>query len=121
MQHAYTQFTENKFAFSFSHTVAEYILGDAPLLPKPWVDAEHILFPVHISSQEHWILLRLNLKNFSLYVYNSLKDTHGYAAEVVKAYSVMLAIFFKEMGIGCGNDTPLRVEVVSDLPVQQTP
>ena len=54
-------------------------------------------------------------------MYNSLKDTHGYAAEVVKAYSVMLAIFFKEMGIVCGPDTALRVEVVFDLPVQQTP
>ena len=95
LQKAYTQFIENNFIFSFSHTVSEYILGIVILLPKSWVDVEHILFPVHISSQQHWILLRLSIKDWSVYVYNSFKDTHGYAAEVVKAYSVMLLIFLK--------------------------
>ena len=60
------------------------------------------------------------LRNTLVYVYNYLNDTHDYVAEVVKAYSVMLPIFFKEMRIGYGHKTPLRVEVVFNLPVQQT-
>ena len=63
LQKAYTQFIENNFIFSYNHTVTEYILGYVMLLPKSWVDVEHILFHVHISSQEYWILLRLSIKD----------------------------------------------------------
>ena len=51
LQKCYTQFTENKFTFSFDHIMSEYILGDVMLLAKSWVNVEHIMFPVHISSQ----------------------------------------------------------------------
>ena len=100
--------------------MSKYILGDVRLLPKLWVDVEYILFPVHISSQQHRILVRLNIKDWYIFIYNSLKDAHDYTAEVVKAYSVMLPIFFKEMGISSGHEITLRVEVVSNLHVQQT-
>ena len=53
LQKAYTQFTKINFTFSYNHTVTKYILGDVMLLSKPWVDVEHILFPVHINSQQH--------------------------------------------------------------------
>ena len=96
LQKAYTKLTENKFTFSFYYTVSKYILEDVMLMAKPWVDIEHILFLVHINSQQHWILARLSIKDWCIYLYNSLKSTPSiaYTLEVINAYSVMLPIFF---------------------------
>ena len=67
------------------------------LMAKPRVDVEYILFPIHINSQQHWILIRVSIKDWCIYLYNYLKGSKAYDVEVVKAYSIMLPIFFKSL------------------------
>ena len=85
--------------FSFDHIVSEYIIGDVMLKSTSWVDVENILFPIYIKSQQHWVLGRLSIKDWCIYLYNSLKGARDniFVVDVIKCYSVMLPIFLKRL------------------------
>ena len=56
LQQANALLLKNDFIFSFQHTVAEYILGDAMQKSTPWTDVKNVLFSIHFESQQHWVL-----------------------------------------------------------------
>ena len=128
---------DGEFNFGFEKLISQYILGETILYGKPWVDVDDILFPIHIKTQEHWVLGRLSIKDRCFYVYNSLRSARGDALvlEVVKSYSELLPLYFERFDFFDGRNDIDRVKgpyankkasdaflikMVDDLPQQST-
>lgn len=128
---------DGELNFSFENIITQYILGENVLYGMAWVDVDDVLFPIHISSQEHWVLGRLNFQHRCFFVYNSWRSTRGDAlvSDVVKCYSVMLPLFLEKLDFFNGrtyvdrNAGPYAnirdsdsfcIEMVDDLPQQNT-
>ena len=128
---------DGEFNFGFEKLISQYILGETILYGKPWVDVDDILFPIHIKTQEQWVLGRLSIKDRCFYVYNSLRSARGDALvlEVVKSYSELLPLYFERHDFFDGRNDIDRVKrpyankkasnaflikMVDDLPQQST-
>ena len=77
------------------HCISEYILGYFMFCNKPWLEVDHVLFPIHVVKQKHWVLARLSFKERCLYVYDSMRGvTHDRGvSEVLDCYSILLPLF----------------------------
>ncbi|XP_060960718.1 uncharacterized protein LOC133031267 [Cannabis sativa] len=59
---------------SLSHNVAQYIQGGKILCATPWHLVDHVVMPINVKLQDHWICGRLNIVDRRIYLYNSLRS-----------------------------------------------
>ncbi|KAF4347761.1 hypothetical protein G4B88_019533 [Cannabis sativa] len=59
---------------SLSHNVAQYIHGGKILCATHWHLVDHVVMPINVKLQDHWICGRLNIAERLIYLYNSLRS-----------------------------------------------
>ncbi|KAF4391471.1 hypothetical protein G4B88_005542 [Cannabis sativa] len=81
---------------SLSHNVAQYIQGGKILCATPWHLVDHVVMPINVKLQDHWICGRLNIVDRRIYLYNSLRSGRYMTAakEACKPFSVILPYYF---------------------------
>ncbi|KAF4400706.1 hypothetical protein G4B88_001261 [Cannabis sativa] len=114
-----------------AHLIAHYIRSLRILCSKPWYEADHVLFIINLRKESHWVFGHLDLIEGVLFLYNSLRTAKMNAAarNAMKAYSVLLPLFFDLLGfwknrshapdLGSDPKAPLRVVEIGGLPSQQ--
>ncbi|KAF4347513.1 hypothetical protein F8388_020368 [Cannabis sativa] len=114
-----------------AHPIAHYIRGLRIPCSKPWYEADHVLFIINLRRESHWVFGRLDLNERILFLYNSLRTAkmNVAARNAMKAYSVLLPLFFDLLGfwknrshappLGSDPTAPLRIVEISGLPSQQ--
>ncbi|KAF4348390.1 hypothetical protein G4B88_015058 [Cannabis sativa] len=53
---------------SLSHNVAQYIQGGKILCATPWHLVDHVVMPINVKLQDHWICGRLNIVDRRIYI-----------------------------------------------------
>ena len=83
-----------------AHPIAHYIRGMRIPCSKPWYEADHVLFIINLRRESHWVFGRLDVHERTLFLYNSLRTAKMNAAarNAMKAYSVLLPLFFDLLG-----------------------
>ncbi|KAM6556096.1 hypothetical protein CsatB_003115 [Cannabis sativa] len=114
---------------SLSHNVAQYIQGGKILCATPWRLVDHVVMPINVKLQDHWICGRLNIVDRRIYLYNSLHSGRYMTAakEACKPFSVILPYFFSMLDFkGLHNEAkfstmePFPIVAVDGLPEQVT-
>ncbi|KAF4365138.1 hypothetical protein F8388_011068 [Cannabis sativa] len=114
---------------SLSHNVAQYIQGGKILCATPWHLVDHVVMPINVKLQDHWICGRLNIVDRRIYLYNSLRSGRYMTAakEACKPFSVILPYYFSMLDfIGLRNETkfstmePFPIVAVDGLPEHVT-
>ncbi|XP_060972005.1 uncharacterized protein LOC115717459 [Cannabis sativa] len=114
---------------SLSHNVAQYIQGGKILCATPWHLVDHVVMPINVKLQDHWICGRLNIVDRRIYLYNSLRSGRYMTAakEACKPFSVILPYYFSMLDFkGLRNETkfstmePFPTVAVDGLPEQVT-
>ncbi|KAF4403060.1 hypothetical protein G4B88_010512 [Cannabis sativa] len=114
---------------SLSHNVALYIQGGKILCATPWHLVDHVVMPINVKLQDHWICGRLNIAERRIYLYNSLRPGRYMTAakEACKPFSVILPYYFSMLDFkGLRNEAkfstmePFPIVVVDGLPEQVT-
>ncbi|XP_060972211.1 uncharacterized protein LOC115717734 [Cannabis sativa] len=114
---------------SLSHNVAQYIQGGKILCATPWHLVDHVVMPINVKLQDHWICGRLNIVDRRIYLYNSLRSGRYMTAakEACKPFSVILPYYFSMLDFkGLRNETkfstmePFPIVAVDDLPEHVT-
>ncbi|XP_062117475.1 uncharacterized protein LOC133831252 [Humulus lupulus] len=119
----------------FDNLISYYIIGEYLFCNTPWVDVDHVLFPVHVKVQLHCVFIHFSLKSRMLTVYNSLvgKKNESIALPDVKAYFVVLPYFLdfldfygyrKDLDLNVdpysvGKKDPIDFNFAKDLPSQE--
>ncbi|XP_060973158.1 uncharacterized protein LOC115695119 [Cannabis sativa] len=114
---------------SLSHNVAQYIQGGKILCATPWHLVDHVVMPINVKLQDHWICGRLNIVDRRIYLYNSLRSGRYMTAakEACKPFSVILPYYFSMLDFkGLRNEAkfstmePFPIVAVDGLPEQVT-
>ncbi|KAF4348270.1 hypothetical protein G4B88_002671 [Cannabis sativa] len=114
---------------SLSHNVAQYIQGGKILCATPWHLVDHVVMPINVKLQDHWICGCLNIAERRIYLYNSLRSGRYMTAtkEACKPFSVILPYYFSMLDFkGLRNEAkfstmePFPIVVVDGLPEQVT-
>ncbi|KAF4364247.1 hypothetical protein F8388_000199 [Cannabis sativa] len=110
---------------SLSHNVAQYIQGGKILCATPWHLVDHVVMPINVKLQDHWICGRLNIVDRRIYLYNSLRS--GRYMTATKPFSVILPYYFSMLDFkGLRNEAkfstmePFPIVAVDGLPEQVT-
>ncbi|KAM6595906.1 hypothetical protein CsatA_006430 [Cannabis sativa] len=107
------------------HAIADYFRGRKMLCGSPWHLCDHVLFIIHMETESHWILGRLNIEEMRMYMYNSLSTAmkDSAAIKACQPFAVLLSHFFalfdefkKENKPVCLD--PFKVVKVDGLPQQ---
>ncbi|KAF4378290.1 hypothetical protein F8388_010729 [Cannabis sativa] len=113
---------------SLSHNVAQYIQGGKILCATPWHLVDHVVMPINVKLQDHWICGRLNIVDRRIYLYNSLRSGRYMTAakEACKPFSVILPYYFSMLDFkGLRNEAkfstmePFPIVAVDGLPEQK--
>ncbi|KAF4352862.1 hypothetical protein F8388_014389 [Cannabis sativa] len=114
---------------SLSHNVAQYIQGGKILCATPWHLVDHVVMPINVKLQDHWICGRLNIVDRRISLYNSLRSGRYMTAakEACKPFSVILPYYFSMLDFkGLRNEAkfstmePFPIVAVDGLPEQVT-
>ncbi|KAF4403147.1 hypothetical protein G4B88_027918 [Cannabis sativa] len=114
---------------SLSHNVAQYIQGGKILCATPWHLVDHVVMPINVKLQDHWICGRLNIVDRRIYLYNSLRSGRYMTAakEACKPSSVILPYYFSMLDFkGLRNKAkfstmePFPIVAIDGLPEQVT-
>ena len=120
---------------AISTVIAEYILGTYNRCPTAWALVDHVVIPVHVAVDSHYILAHFDIKKRLLVVYNSL---HGAAhrknaIDAVEPLSVLIPVYLDNAGFYDSRDdldytegpnlvprsSPLEVVVAENVPEQE--
>ncbi|KAF4347397.1 hypothetical protein G4B88_009145 [Cannabis sativa] len=113
---------------SLSHNVAQYIQGGKILCATPSHLVDHVVMPINVKLQDHWICGRLNIVDRRIYLYNSLRSGRYMTAakEACKSFSVILPYYFSMLDFkGLRNEAkfstmePFPIVAVDGLPEQK--
>ncbi|XP_060972117.1 uncharacterized protein LOC133038088 [Cannabis sativa] len=101
-----------------AHPIAHYIRGMRIPCSKPWYEADHVLFIINLRRESHWVFGRLDVHERTLFLYNSLRTAKMNAAarNAMKAYSVLLPLFFDLLGLRKNRAQVLASHMLSPLP-----
>ncbi|KAF4356796.1 hypothetical protein F8388_000599 [Cannabis sativa] len=71
-------------------------IGRKMLCGSPWHLCDHVLFIIHMETESHWILGRLNIEERRMYMYNSLSTAmkDSAAIKACQPFAVLLPHFF---------------------------
>ncbi|KAF4369763.1 hypothetical protein G4B88_028369 [Cannabis sativa] len=116
---------KNLSLITAQHAIADYIRGRKMLCGSPWHLCDHVFFIIHMETESHWILGRLNIEERRVYMYNSLSTAmkDSAAIKACQPFAVLLPHFFalfdefkKEKKPVCLD--PFEVVKVDGLPQQ---
>ncbi|KAF4356685.1 hypothetical protein F8388_010907 [Cannabis sativa] len=87
---------KGKYAKEPKHAIADYIRGRKMLCGSPWHLCDHVFFIIHMETESHWILGRLNIEERRMYMYNSLSTAmkDSAAIKACQPFAVLLPHFF---------------------------
>ncbi|KAM6581003.1 hypothetical protein CsatA_004777 [Cannabis sativa] len=87
---------KNLSLITAQHAIADYIRGRKMLCGSPWHLCDHVLFIIHMETESHWILGRLNIEERRMYMYNSLSTAmkDSAAIKACQPFAVLLPHFF---------------------------
>ncbi|KAF4376981.1 hypothetical protein F8388_022697 [Cannabis sativa] len=87
---------KNLSLITAQHAIADYIRGRKMLCGSPWHLCDHVLFIIHMETESHWILARLNIEERRMYMYNSLSTAmkDSAAIKACQPFAVLLPQFF---------------------------
>ena len=118
---------------SISAIISAYILGTYHRCGTAWAFVDHVVMPVHVDVDAHFILVHFDIKDSLLVVYNSLHGAahRATALEVVEPLSVLLPTYLDHAGFyesrndldlegpySVPRSTRLKVVVAEDVPEQ---
>ena len=85
--------------FSPDSMISEYISGKSLTAGKPWSLVDEVLMPVNIN--EHWIMVRLNIKGKYLRIYDSIRNEghDEYVGNKLSRYLELLPYFLFSLGL----------------------
>lgn len=126
MQSLYRTFLESgkkMDLIQFTDNIVGYITGHIIRGGVEWCAVDHILFPIHVSSDalggklDHWVLGIFSLKERCIHVYDSLKSkrTESGIRSVVEAYSVLLPYFLLEVNFFDGRRDLLSSDAYQNI------
>ncbi|KAF4396085.1 hypothetical protein G4B88_020722 [Cannabis sativa] len=108
---------------SLSHNVTQYIQGGKILCATPWHLVDHVVMPINVKLQDHWICGHLNIVDRRIY---SLRSERYMTA--AKPFSVILPYYFSMLDFkGLRNEAkfstmePFPIVAVDGLPEQVQP
>lgn len=72
--------------------VAEVIMGYALPCNISWSLVDHVLFPILVMKEKHWLLCRISFKDREMYVYNTLTcdNKDHIALKAVESFRILL-------------------------------
>ncbi|KAF4348070.1 hypothetical protein G4B88_000902 [Cannabis sativa] len=87
---------KNLSLITAQHAIADYIRGGKMLCGSPWHLCDHVLFIIHMETESHWILGRLNIEERRMYMYNSLSTVmkDSAAIKACQPFAMLLPHFF---------------------------
>ncbi|KAF4381724.1 hypothetical protein F8388_021352 [Cannabis sativa] len=87
---------KNLSLITAQHAIADYIRGRKMLCGSPWHLCDHVFFIIHMETESHWILGRLNIEERRVYMYNSLSTAmkDSAAIKACQPFAVLLPHFF---------------------------
>ncbi|KAF4352302.1 hypothetical protein F8388_005949 [Cannabis sativa] len=87
---------KNLSLITAQHAIADYVRGRKMLCGSPWHLCDHVLFIIHMETESHWILGRLNIEERCMYMYNSLSTAmkDSAAIKACQPFAVLLPHFF---------------------------
>ncbi|KAM6558883.1 hypothetical protein CsatA_028122 [Cannabis sativa] len=87
---------KNLSLITAQHAIADYIRGRKMLCGSPWHLCDHVFFIIHMETESHWILARLNIEERRVYMYNSLSTAmkDSAAIKACQPFAVLLPHFF---------------------------
>ncbi|KAM6558954.1 hypothetical protein CsatA_028193 [Cannabis sativa] len=87
---------KNLSLITAQHAIADYIRGRKMLCGSPWHLCDHVFFIIHMETESHWILGRLNIEERRMYMYNSLSTAmkDSAAIKACQPFAVLLPHFF---------------------------
>ena len=118
---------------SLSAVIPAYMLGTYHRCGTAWAFVDHVVMPVHVEVDAHFILVHFDIKDRLLVVYNSLHGAahRATALEAVEPFSVLLPTYLDHAGFYESRDdldlegpysvprsTRLKVVVAEDVPEQ---
>ena len=85
---------------AISTIIAEYILGTYHCCATAWAFFDHVVMPVHVEVDEHFVLAYFDIKTRCLVVYNSLDGAlhRKIAIDVVKPLAVLIPVHLENTG-----------------------
>ncbi|XP_062112449.1 uncharacterized protein LOC133823602 [Humulus lupulus] len=87
-------------ALNCNQYVAEVIMGYALPCNIFWSMVDHVLFPILLMKEKHWLLCRLSLKDRSMYVYSTLTcdNKDHIALKAVESFRILLPHYLYIIG-----------------------
>ena len=92
-----------------------------------WFDSNTILLPVHLDKMEHWVLVKLDLTDWTMEVYDSMHHAGPHNEKVrhgVECLSVLIPLLAGQIGLFDSKPReppgmhPIPVTIVADIPKQ---
>ena len=124
----------NKLA-AISTVIAEYILGTYHCCATAWAHVDHVVMPVHVEVDAHFVLAHFDIKKRCLVVYNSLDGAshRKTAIDVVNPLAVLIPVYLENTGFYDARDdldftqgpysvprsSPLEIVVAENVPIQE--
>ncbi|XP_062089013.1 uncharacterized protein LOC133795576 [Humulus lupulus] len=83
-----------------NHVVAEVMMGFGLSCNKYWLQVDHVLFPIFVKNEKHWILAILSFKDRLIHVYNTLScDRKDHVALLaIEPFCVLLPTYLSIIG-----------------------
>ncbi|PON95154.1 Ulp1 protease family, C-terminal catalytic domain containing protein [Trema orientale] len=120
---------------NMEHVVAEYMSGYKMHCNTCWLNVDHVLIPIYMEEEKHWVLGHLSLRDRCIYVYNSLhsENIDERVEKALEPFCVLLPYFLSligffdsqkdidfESGSYAKRDVshPLQIVIVGGLPIQ---
>ena len=119
-----------------STVISEYIFGTYHCCATAWAFVDHVVMPVHVEADEHFILAYFDIKNRCLVVYNSLDGAahRKTAIDAVKPLAVLIPLHLEYTGFydaredldftqggpySVPRSSPLEIRVAENVPIQE--
>ncbi|XP_019256973.1 PREDICTED: uncharacterized protein LOC109235352 [Nicotiana attenuata] len=119
-----------------SDDIMEYMKGLRMYCNTPWHQVDHVLFPINLAENWHWILGCVSFHKRCFYVYDLLRSRKHKKAiqKVAEAYVVLISLFLvsiefynqrsdivEQNGLHMGKELtdPFEIEMITNLPTQQ--
>ena len=121
------QSSPDKFEWGSCETLLKMMLGLFVKRGKTWFDVDTLLIPVNLPEMEHWVLVKLELTDWTMEVYDSLEHEGPHNTKVrerVDGLSMFIPFLAAQVGLfefkplEPAGTYPIPVTIMKDIPKQ---
>ncbi|GMN66233.1 hypothetical protein TIFTF001_035301 [Ficus carica] len=121
------QSSPDKFDWGTCETLLKMMLGLSVQSGKMWFDVNTLLIPVNMAVLKHWVLVKLELTDWTMEVYDSLEHEGPHNEKVqegVEGLSMFIPLFAAQIGLFEFKPReppgmhPIQVTIMKDIPKQ---